>query len=146
MKTKFGRPTGPDGPRNALVSVRVTPKVRFGLEMLSRLRNTPMPDLVIRAIQDLFTSENEGLWDYDYEPVQGEPNGPRFLLDILWADTASERLAKIAFNCKGLLSLDERRLWQRILGEAKYWHQSAERTEDQLKLDALEQDWASLQQ
>ncbi len=104
-----------------------------------------MPDLVTRAVQDLFISEHDGLWDHAYVPVAGEPNGPRYLLDILWADTPSERLANIAFNCSGLLSLDEKRLWQRVLADAKYWLHPKQRTNNQLRLDVLEEDWVNLQ-
>jgi len=145
MKTKIGRPTGPEGPRNSLLSVRVTPKVRFGLEMLSRLHNTPIPDLVIRAIRELFNSEHEGLWDYDYEPVEGEPNGPRYLLDILWAEKPSDRLANIGLNCKNLLTLDEKRLWLNITSQPKYWRHESQRTEAELRRDVLAEDWDTLE-
>lgn len=147
MATKLGRPAGAEGPRTSLLAVRVTPKLRFGLEMLSRLRNTPVPDLVTRAISDLFGSEHQGLWDHPpgRTPVsKGEPDAPRYLLDALWAEKASDRLANIALKSSHLLNMGERSLWIYVSTDSKYWSHKTKRAESELRRDVLQADWEEL--
>lgn len=148
MATKLGRPTGAEGPRTSLLAVRVTPKVRFGLEMLSRLRNTPVPDLVTRAIGDLFGSEHQGLWDYPPGQTTASkeaPEAPRYLLDVLWAVTASDRFANIALKSNYLLNLGESNLWLHVTKDSKFWSHKTKRTEAELRRDVLAVDWEELQ-
>jgi hypothetical protein len=53
--------------------------MKFGLEIMSRLHHYSIPEIVNRAIHDVFSSENEGLSDWN-----GESGERRFLLDTLW--------------------------------------------------------------
>ena len=70
-------PKGDDGSRNVTMSIRVTPKMRFNLEMMARLHRDTVPNIVTRAINDVFSSEVEGLWDYGGADSE---NGPSWTL------------------------------------------------------------------
>ena len=144
MATKLGRPVGPQGAKTVVLSLKVTPKVRFGLEMLSRMRNTSVPDLVTRAVSDLFDSESIGLWVDDDKRPDEDFAGRRYLLDELWAERPSDRFANIALRCEDLCTIAERTLWLHVEGEAKYWAHEKLRTEKEFLRDALALDWDKL--
>ena len=148
MATKMGRPTGPDGARTAVVTVRLTPRVKFGLDMLSRLHRMSVPELLTIAVDDLFGSEIYGLWDDEMEPVEYEKgqfiNPRRNLLKVLWAERASDRFANIGLHKIELFDVSEKQLWNTIKSEQKYWSDASLRTDKELLRDVLAEDWPSL--
>lgn len=134
------RVAGPDGAKTAPLSVRVTPKMKFGLEIMSRLHHYTIPEIVTRAIQDVFDSEHEGLSD-----LNGKSGARRYLLDTLWSNSPSEVLANLAFRAGNLMSAPEKRMWKLVVGEPKYWSDPSERTEPYLRTDVLAQDWEGIE-
>lgn len=135
-------PSGPDGAKNVTISIRMTPKMRFGLDLMTRLHSRPMADVVTYAIEEVFTSEIEGLWDHNGPEEVG---GKRYLLSLLWAERASDRFANIALHCPQLLTTAERRMWSRILHMPELWS-CPERGEPSLKREVLAQQWAGIQE
>jgi hypothetical protein len=135
-------PASADGPKNVTIGIRITPKMRFGLELMSRLHGRPMAEVVSYAIEEVFSSEIEGLWDDQGAPEAG---GKRPLLSLLWAERASDRLANIALQCPQLLTNAERRMWARIERMPELWS-GAGGTEVDLKRDVLEEQWPTIQQ
>lgn len=133
---------GADGAKTSTLSVRLTPKMRFGLEMMARLHRDTIPEIVSRAINDVFSSELEGLWDNEGHVESG---GKRHLLNLLWADRPSDRLANIAFHCPDLLSTAELRLWTKIKSERKFWSEPDVQSERNLLRDTLAECWDALQ-
>jgi hypothetical protein len=141
----------PGGPRDAVLNVRIPERVKFGLQLLSRHTHVPVPDVVIRALEDAFTAEHGGLM----VDLPGE-DMPRDLLKRVWDERESVRLAKLAFIYPSLLSLPEQRLWQQIKADDKYWRpatakgrkrkdgEEAHREASDLLLDTLEGDWPRL--
>lgn len=112
--------------------------MRFGLEMMSRLHHRPIPEIITNAIQEVFTSEVEGLWD-DQGPA--EVGGQRPLLNVLWAERVSDRVANIAFECPTLLSGQERRLWKAIEADKRFWAMPEVRIPSNLLRDELAARW-----
>jgi hypothetical protein len=132
---------GPDGPKNVTVSVRVSPKVRFGLEMMSRLHHRTVPEIVSDAIDQVFGSEIEGLYDDKGAPEAG---GKRPLLNLLWAERPSDRLANIAFECPQLLSSPEKKVWNQVLADPRFWTTAKAHTPRNLRRDELAAHWEEL--
>ena len=143
----------PGGPRGAVLSVRIPEKTRYGLQLMSRLYREAIPDIVIRAVNDAFTSENGGL----FIDVKGD-DMPRNLLAMTWAERESDRLANLALRYPDLLTGREQRLWTLVKATAKYWapptlvmtsKAEAEASianwdESSLLRDVLAEDWAAL--
>lgn len=141
----------PGGPRDAVLNVRIPERVKFGLQLLSRHTHVPVPDVVIRALEDAFTAEHGGLM----VDLPGE-DMPRDLLKLVWDEREVVRIAKLAFVYPSLLSLPEQRLWQRIKADDKYWTATATkgrkrkdgeelaRDPSHLLVDALDEDWPQL--
>lgn len=135
-------PASPDGAKNVTISIRMTPKMRFGLELMSRLHDRSVPDVVSYAITEVFTSEIEGLYD-DRGPQ--ETGGKRYLLNLLWAERPSDRLANIALQSPELLTTAERRMWSEIEQMPEFWS-GHERGESQLQREVLAKQWAQVEE
>jgi hypothetical protein len=138
------------GPRADILSVRVPARVKYGLELTARLYHESIPDVVVRALTDVFTSEHGGL----FVDVAGEDE-PVALLGRVWDERESVRLVKLGLTYPALLKPVEKRLWAHVQADAKYWApvkgKSAQKTTPphrqvgQLDAAALEADWADLQ-
>jgi len=133
--------TGPDGPKNVTVSVRVSPKVRFGLEMMSRLHHRTVPEIVSDAINQVFSSELEGLYDDNGPPEAG---GQRPLMNVLWAERPSDRLANIALECPYLLSSPEKKVWSQVIADPRFWTTAKARAPRNLLRNELAAHWEEL--
>ena len=142
---KMGRPPkDAAGSRSSNLTIRVTPKMRFGLEMMSRLYHESIPDIVERAVRDAFNGGYQGLSDYEGDAV--EANGYRNLLKVLWNGRPSDRIANIALHCKRLLAAHEIRLWDLVKSKPEFWADPAEFTEKSLRRDVLAKQWEALQE
>lgn len=137
----MARTAGAEGAKTSTLSVRLTPKMRFGLEMMARLHRDSIPEIVTRAINNIFSSEYDGLWDSDTD----SPYGRRWLMKLLWAERPSDRLANLAFHCPSLMSSAENRLWSHIKSESKFWKKAGAQTEKNLLREMLAQSWENLQ-
>ena len=61
------------------MALRITPKMRFGLELLARREGRSMSEVVLRALEDRLNDSRHGL----LLPAQGERT-PTFVLDRVW--------------------------------------------------------------
>lgn len=136
------------GPRDSVFTVRLPARLRFGLELTSRLNNEPMTDVVVRALSDGLSSENGGL----FVDLPGEEL-PVFLLPKVWDEREPVRLVKLALVYPPLLGASERRAWEVIRAEDKYWSTSKTRSPkgekpvrkfEDLQAAQLEADWEAL--
>lgn len=136
------------GPRDSVFTVRLPARLRFGLELTSRLNGEPMTDVVVRALSDGLSSENGGL----FVDVPGE-DLPVFLLPKVWDERDAVRLVKLALVYPPLLGATERRAWEAIRAEDKYWSSSKVRSAkaarpvrkfEDLQVAPLEADWEGL--
>jgi hypothetical protein len=121
--------------------------------LMSRLHHEPIPDIVLRAINDLFTSENGGL----FVDLPGEEHSKN-LLSLVWADREPERFVRLGIYYPALLTGAEKRVWQRIKTDDKYWAPSSSRGKkkqstapparqpSELLTDVLLEDWGELRQ
>lgn len=135
------KPSSPDGAKNVTLSVRITAKSRFGLELMSRLHRRTIPEVVSYAIEEVFTSEIEGLFDDRGAPETG---GKRYLLPLLWAERPSDRLANIALHCPELLLPSEKRMWTHITTLPNLWRGTGRAPAD-LEREALAAHWSSIE-
>lgn len=84
--------------------------MRFGLELMGRLHQETMPEVVARAISDALTSGKGGL----FVGADASTGLPFDLLKRVWADRESDRLANLALHYPAIMSRRERELWERI--------------------------------
>jgi hypothetical protein len=112
----------------------------------------PIPDIVIRAIAEAFSSEHGEL--FVDVPAQELPQN---LLKLAWDERECVRLVKLALYYPSLLSTAEKKIWERIRGDDRYWADGAQdggktksatdtREERNLRIELLEADWEELNQ
>jgi len=148
MKKKMGRPPGRDGAKTKTMTVRLTPKMKFGIELTAKLYRESEQEVVLRALSELFGAEHGGLLVDLPRTSEEDHDIPHFPTDILescWAERESDRFANLAMLMPSLLSLSEQRLWSEIRGCAKYWTEASEGNGSQeLLRNALAEDWPKL--
>ncbi|MGE0672764.1 MAG: hypothetical protein AB7O64_06895 [Methylibium sp.] len=130
------------GPRDSVFSVRLPARLRYGVELISRLNREPKTDVIVRAIDQAMTAEHGGL----FVDLPGE-DLPVNLLPKLWDERESVRLVKLALVYPTLLTAVEKTLWARIREEPRYWDSKAKKDKqsiDDLRADRLEADWSEL--
>lgn len=137
---KLGRPPkDATGSRSSTLSIRLTPKMRFGLEMMSRLYHESIPDIISRAVSNVFNAEHQGLSDFEGDTP--ETNGYRDLMQLLWSERPSDQLANIAFHCKKLLAGAQIRQWYYIKSQPEFWSDHSNISEASLLRDHLATRW-----
>lgn len=144
------RIAGPEGVKSATVTIRLTPKMRFGLELMSRRHHDSVQEIMQRAINDLFGSTHEGLLVDLCRPEDEVAEGlfaPVNILNAVWSESAAERLANLALLCPELLNTPERRIWAKVMESDSYWKADdggEARKRDALDVGKLEEDWETL--
>lgn len=130
------------GPRDSVISVRLPARLRYGVELISRLNREPMTDVIVRAIDQGMTAEHGGL----LVDLPGE-DLPVNLLPKVWDEREGVRLVKLALVYPVLLTAAEKALWARIREEPRYWDGKAKKGRlsiDDLRAERLVADWAEL--
>lgn len=144
------RIAGPEGVKSATVTIRLTPKMRFGLELMSRRHHDSVQEIMQRAINDLFGSTHEGLLVDLCRPEDEVAEGlfaPVNILNAVWSESAAERLANLALLCPELLNTPERRIWAKVTESSQYWRTvdgGEQKSRGALLLEKLEEDWSLL--
>lgn len=137
--------------REESLSMRITPRMRFGLELLARHRKTNIGGAVILSVERMFETDRDGLRlvpDHGLSAVN--------ILDKVWSPYEHERFARLAQYSFNLLSDEEKYLWGVVTATAKYWIEGKSAGPDRkngesmqvhdrtLNMDALETDWSKL--
>lgn len=130
------------GPRDSVLSVRLPARVRYGVDLTARLYREAMTDVIVRALNEVVSSENGGL----FVDLPGQDQKV-FLLPKVWDERESVRLVKLALVYPDLLIASERSIWNRIRGNGRYWASPSApdaRSLDDLRPDRVEEDWEEL--
>lgn len=99
--------------KTEIVTLRLDPKTRFGLELLSRKQYRTLSSVVEWAI-------NNALLDED----QGVPQ-----LDHIWDVEDADRLVKLALYHPNLLNYEEQVIWKLICENGYFWKGRFEKKE-----------------
>lgn len=127
-----------DGEKRAgFLTARIPPKTKYGLTLMQRLHHETPPAVLIRALSNLYSSEQIGLVTH----IRGA-DMPRHLLNEVWSESEAERFAKLAQARYDLLTAAEKLAWQRVTSDERYWARSE--GVKSLNLPALEQDWPAI--
>ena len=59
-----------NNPRSVLIALRVTPRMRFGLELLAERERCSMSEVVLRAIDARFEDAKDGLSAKDWTALK----------------------------------------------------------------------------
>lgn len=129
-------------PRTNVVTLRVTPQVRFGLELLAQERGETLTEVVTWAVKQVFGTEQVGLLRY----ATGEHSATR-VLDRVWSPYEYERVVRLGMYFPELMSDRQRQLWSRVRESRKYWKRGsvpAHPLPDAVDWPVLARDWPRL--
>lgn len=105
-KTKSKRKTiSSPSTKGDVITVRLNPKLKYGLELLSRKQHRNISSLVTWAVEQAINDPEDGLYKNMSkglkiaEPIQ--------MLDVLWDNDPADRLVKIAIHWPELMTYED---------------------------------------
>ncbi len=129
-------------PRTNVVTLRVTPQMRFGLELLAQERGETLTEVVTWAVSEMFGTEQVGLLRF----ATGESMATR-VLDRVWSPHEHERVVRLGMYFPELMSARQRHLWSRVRESRKYWKSGSAPSHpepDDVDWSVLARDWPGL--
>lgn len=111
----MSRPRSPN-PRSELIAVRVTPRTRYGLQLLAQQSRCSLSEAVLRAVEDRFEHPVDGL----VHVATGE-RAPTSVLDRTWSPIEHERVIRTGLLFPDFLTEAERYLWLVIRETPSCW-------------------------
>lgn len=129
-------------PRTNVVTLRVTPQMRFGLELLAQERGETLTEVVTWAVTELFGTEQIGLLRF----ATGESMATR-VLDRVWSPHEHERVVRLGMYFPEFMNNRQQYLWSRVRESRKFWKQGgvpAHPVPDDVDWPVLAQDWPTL--
>lgn len=129
-------------PKSVLLTLRVTPRVRFGLDLLAQQSGRTVSQVVGRAIDDAIGSKGEGL----VIVPRGERT-PVNVIDRVWSPHEHERVVRLGLWFPQLLNDEQRHLWRMIQEAPRYLKQGSmplRASPSDIRWDELATDWHSL--
>jgi predicted transcriptional regulator len=122
------------------VTVRLDPKVRFALELLSRVEHRSVTGVVQAALESRFRNAT----------IDGEEDGQTvqdFVGSVYRTDEV-ERFVIMADRAPQLLDFEERRLWESILATSDLWENTngGRRRLQDLDIALLKLNWAGIKE
>ena len=101
------------------LTMRVNPKLKYGLELLCRKQHRTLTSVMERALSSLLNDSEDGLAidnSKGFTLVE-----PVLMLDRLWDPNESIRLIRLAYDWRQLMSYEEELIWKTICDNAYYW-------------------------
>jgi len=127
--------------KTEVIAIRVTPKMRYALELHSRLQHRSVGQAVERALGQFLGDPDEGLVA---ENVCGER---RSVIDDVWSASPAVRLIRLATLYPRLLSYEEEVAWEVVRRNSVYELPNSVHSdcpERRFDLPRLERDWPAL--
>ena len=104
--------------KSTVVTVRLDPRMRYGLDLLARKRLRTMTSVIEWALSRAIEDKENGL----FGPPSNDPSGkPQNLLDEVWDPDESDRFVKLALREPRLLRFEEEQLWKAIRENSEFW-------------------------
>ncbi|WP_419403783.1 hypothetical protein [Stenotrophomonas rhizophila] len=100
--------------KTEVLSIRIDPRTRYGLELLSRLQRRSATGVVEWVVQEAFAKE-------EFESYDNGSFSVAEVMDELWHINEIERLVALALRKPQLLTFEESRKWAVIKGTRAFW-------------------------
>ena len=111
-------------PKSALVTIRLTPRMRYGLDLMTRIHQRSITESVKFAIENLFATPVVGL----LLDARGNDEHAQDLLKLTWREEEWQRFVMVAAYYPEALTKEEVMAWQAICDNRKYWKDRTPRT------------------
>ncbi len=125
--------------KGEVLTVRLSPKLKFGLELLSRKQHRSL-SAIVHHLLDRELRENLNVRQDVEEPDGDWHVEQKRLLDLVWDPLPPDRLVKLGMHSPDLLDLDEELKWKVIQDDyERYWHKAREPN-----YKAIRDDWSDI--
>lgn len=115
MATKKPAPSKKTPDRKTeVLSIRIDPRTRYGLDLLSRLQRRSATGVVEWVVQEAFARE-------EFESYDNGSFTVAEVMDDLWRINDIERLVALALRKPQLLTFEESRKWAVLKGTKAFW-------------------------
>jgi len=94
--------------KSDVITVRLNPKLKYGLEILSRKQHRNISSLVTWAIEQAINDPEDGLYKKMDKGLKGED--PKQMLEVLWDVDPADRLVKLATHWPELMTYKQEKL------------------------------------
>ena len=109
------------------LTIRVSPKMKFGLELLARKQH-----------RNLTSVADWALYKALKDPVEGLSEG---LLEEVWDPYEPDRLVKLALKCPELLTYEEELIWRIIQNDSFYWNDERDAI---VTIEVIRDEWETI--
>jgi len=125
--------------KGEVITVRLSPKLKYGLELLSRTQHRTQSAVVTWAIEQMMTSHEAGLFknvgksltkSLDQRLTVAEP---KQMLDVLWDVDPADRLVKLAIHWPELMTYEEEKLVKIIKKGGWGWPKSGDSATERMR-------------
>lgn len=120
------------------ITIRVPPRMKFALELLSRSKETSISSLVLNAVVPYIESETDTLTVT--RKTEGS-NEQLYIPDRAWDISVIDRTIKLAMLQPNLLTPDEEAAWKVVHEDQRYWEDRF-KTEPKFKL--IREEWIQI--
>ena len=101
------------GAKSDVITVRLSPKLKYGLELLSRKQHRPLSSVVTWAIEQIMTNHEAGLYKTTKSIKSGkgmDVSTEEYMFEMLWDIEPADRLVKLATHWPELMTYEEEKL------------------------------------
>jgi len=119
-----GETTSSSGAKSDVITVRISPKLKYGLELLSRKQHRPLSSVVTWAIEQMMTSHEAGLFKTRKSVKSGkgtDGSTEEYMLETLWNVHPADRLVKLATHWPELMTYEEEFMVESIIDNEWGW-------------------------
>jgi len=102
---KDGKTKSSSGTKGEVITVRLGPKLKYGLDLLTRKQHRTLSSVVTWAIEQAINDPENGLYKNMSKGLKVAE--PMQMLDVLWDIEAADRLVKIAIHWPELMTYEE---------------------------------------
>ncbi len=110
-------------PKSESLALRIDPKLKYGLELLSRKQKRSITSLIESLVQQALEDRNNGLLDLEVEKyIELEGYERSFNIDTYWSPYEWERISKLNQYKQEWMTFEERHIWSFVFKNACYWN------------------------
>lgn len=122
----MAKPGRPSSGKEKLITIRLTPKMRYTVELLARIQRRNSISAVIEfALEKLLHDKATGLIDAN----------AAYLPDLIWDEDETSCFVKMCLHRPDLLSYDEELIWRVIEAGKGYWKEFRVPDYDKIKAE-----------
>ncbi len=94
--------------KSDVITVRLSPKLKYGLELLSRKQHRPLSSVVTWAVEQTINNPENGLYKNMSKGLKVAE--PMQMLEVLWDVHPADRLVKLATHWPELMTYEQEKL------------------------------------